>query len=199
MKIKERRSCLNCRRSEARFAALEATVARLQEQLAAARKDSATSSKTLPFDVVKSPKPPPPDGEARHKIGGQPEHPKHERDRFPRHQQRVFRSSYRPLSPVRPWVGTYPFQGVARLLRDADRDLATGLTISDFCRKDGIAETTYYRWRQRSELGQVDADRRCRELELQVDCLKRLVAELLLDNKWPGSGVKRRTGQRMIV
>ena len=35
--------------------------------------------------------------------------------------------------------------------------------------------------------------------ELQVDCLKRLVAELLLDNKWPGSGVKRRTGQRMIV
>jgi ribosomal protein RSM22 (predicted rRNA methylase) len=30
---------------------------------------------------------------------------------------------------------------VARLLREADRDLAKGLTISDFCRKQGIAET----------------------------------------------------------
>src|SRR3984957_4848631 len=70
---------------------------------------------------------------------------------------------------------------VARLLREADRDLAKGLTISDFCRKQGIAETTYYRWRQRHNPGQVDNDRRCRELELEVDRLKRLVAELLLD------------------
>jgi hypothetical protein len=55
---------------------------------------------------------------------------------------------------------------VARLLREADRDLAKELTISDFCRKQGIAETTYYRWRQRHDPGQVDNDRRCRELEL---------------------------------
>lgn len=40
---------------------------------------------------------------------------------------------------------------VARLLRDADRDLAKGLTISDFCRKVGVAQTTYYRWRQRND------------------------------------------------
>ena len=40
---------------------------------------------------------------------------------------------------------------VAPLLREADRDLAKGLTISDFCRKQGIAETTYYRWRQRHD------------------------------------------------
>jgi putative transposase len=70
---------------------------------------------------------------------------------------------------------------VARLLREADRDLAKGLTISDICRKQGIAATTYYRWRQRHAPGQVDNDRRCRELELEVDRLKRLVAELLLD------------------
>ena len=70
---------------------------------------------------------------------------------------------------------------VARLLREADRDLAKGLTVSDICCKQGIAETTYYRWRQRHDPGQVDNDRRCRELEVEVDRLKRLVAELLLD------------------
>src|SRR3954454_7190538 len=89
MKPKARKSCPNCRRlqtlleaQEARLKALEATVARLQEQLAAARKNSATSSKPPSSDIVKPPKPPP-DGEAQRKIGGQPGHPKHERDPFP--------------------------------------------------------------------------------------------------------------------
>ncbi len=72
---------------------------------------------------------------------------------------------------------------VTRLLREADRDLAKGLTVSDICRKIGIAETTYYRWRQRHDPEQVDADRRCRELELEVERLKKLVAELLVDKQ----------------
>src|SRR5262249_51679539 len=72
---------------------------------------------------------------------------------------------------------------VARLLRDVDRDLAKGLTVSDACRKIGIAETTYYRWRQRHDPATVDAHRRCRELEAEVERLKRLVAELMLDKQ----------------
>jgi putative transposase len=72
---------------------------------------------------------------------------------------------------------------VARLLREVERDLAKGLTISDICRKVGIAETTYYRWRQRHNPAVVDTDRRCRELELEIERLKRLVAELLLDKQ----------------
>jgi transposase len=67
----------------AQLAALEATVARLREELAAARKDSATSSKPPSSDIVKPPKPPPPEGQDRRSIGGQPGHPKHERDAFP--------------------------------------------------------------------------------------------------------------------
>ena len=66
-----------------RLAALEAMVAKLQEQLAAARKNSATSSKPPSSDIVKPPKPPLPDGQTQRKIGGQPGHPKHERDPFP--------------------------------------------------------------------------------------------------------------------
>ena len=72
---------------------------------------------------------------------------------------------------------------VARLLREIDRDLAKGLTISDVCRKISIAETTYYHWRQRHDPAQVNADRRCRELEGEVERLKRLVAELMLDKQ----------------
>jgi transposase len=83
MGAKAQKSCPNCRRLEARLAALEATVARLREQLAAAQKDSATSSKPPSSDIVKPPKPPPPEGQARRTIGGQPGHPMHEREPFP--------------------------------------------------------------------------------------------------------------------
>jgi len=72
---------------------------------------------------------------------------------------------------------------VARLLREADRDLAKGLTVADVCRKLGVAEATYYRWRAQHDPTVVDADRRCRELEREVERLKRLVAELMLDKQ----------------
>jgi putative transposase len=41
----------------------------------------------------------------------------------------------------------------------------------------------YYRWRQKRDPDKPDSDRRCRELELEVDRLKKLVAELLLDKQ----------------
>ena len=72
---------------------------------------------------------------------------------------------------------------VARLLREVERDLAKGLTVSDVCRKIGVAETTYYRWRQRHDPAKHDADRRCCELESEVERLKRIVAELMLDRQ----------------
>ena len=81
---------------------------------------------------------------------------------------------------------------VARLLRDVGRDLAKGLTVSDACRKIGIAETTYYRWRQRHDPATVDADRRCRELQSEVERLKRLVAELMLDKQMLQDIAKKR-------
>jgi putative transposase len=72
---------------------------------------------------------------------------------------------------------------IALLLKEADRDLAKGLTVSDICRKHGIGQSTYYRWREKRDPEKVDADRRCRELEIEVDRLKKLVAELLLDKQ----------------
>src|SRR5207244_9882441 len=72
---------------------------------------------------------------------------------------------------------------ILRLLREADRDLAKGLTVADVCRKLGIAENSYYRWRQQHDPAQVDHARRVRELEAEVERLKLLVAELLLDKR----------------
>src|SRR5262245_57267798 len=84
--------CANCQRLQAYADALQtqleasrAEATTLREQLAAAHKDSSTSSKPPSSDLVK-PKPPPlPDGAPR-TIGGQPGHPKHERLPFPPEQ-----------------------------------------------------------------------------------------------------------------
>lgn len=82
--------CASCQRLQAQLEQqrvlleqLQATVARLQEQLAAARKDSSTSSKPPSSDIVKPPPPAPPPGQDRRQRGAQPGHPKHERALFP--------------------------------------------------------------------------------------------------------------------
>jgi putative transposase len=72
---------------------------------------------------------------------------------------------------------------IAHFLKEAERDLAKGLTVSDVCLKHGISQSMYYRWRQKGDPETQDSDRRCRELEVEVDRLKRLVAELLLDKQ----------------
>jgi putative transposase len=72
---------------------------------------------------------------------------------------------------------------IQRLLREADRDLAKGLTVVDVCRKLGVSENFYYRWRQRLDPAKVDDSRRIRELESDNERLKLLVAELLLDKR----------------
>jgi transposase len=82
--------CANCARLQAqgdalqaRLDALVAQVTHLQEQLAAARKDSSTSSKPPSSDIVKPPKTPAPSDGAARARGGQPGHAKHERAAFP--------------------------------------------------------------------------------------------------------------------
>jgi transposase len=88
-------SCANCQSLQARvtslegqLAALQAEMAALREQLAAAKKDSSTSSKPPSSDIVK-PKPATPPADAKRTIGGQPGHPKHQREPFPPDQVTV--------------------------------------------------------------------------------------------------------------
>jgi putative transposase len=72
---------------------------------------------------------------------------------------------------------------IQRLLAEADRDLARGLSVADVCRKMGISEATYHRWRQRFSVPRVDETRRLKQLESEIARLKELVAELLLDKR----------------
>jgi transposase len=69
--------------------ALRGEVATLREQLAAARKNSSTSSKPPSSDIVK-PKPPGATDGSKRSIGGQPGHPKHDRELFPPEQVTLF-------------------------------------------------------------------------------------------------------------
>ena len=68
-------------------------------------------------------------------------------------------------------------------LRQAEADLATGLSIGQVCQKLGISEQTYHRWQTRYGGLKTNDAKRLRELEAENVRLKRLVAELLLDNQ----------------
>ena len=72
---------------------------------------------------------------------------------------------------------------IERLLREVERDRARGLTLGDCCRKFGISYNTLHRWRERFDPAQVDEARRVRELETEVERLRRLVADLMLDKQ----------------
>src|SRR5450755_1279853 len=114
MKSQENSTCGQCRIRDAKIAALEEKVAhleelvtRLEQKLASSKKNSSTSSKPPSSDIVK-PKPPLPDGEKR-SIGGQPGHPKHEREPFPPEQVTSFHEH--PLDACPDCGGTLRLNG----------------------------------------------------------------------------------------
>lgn len=82
--------CAGCVRLQQELRELHAKVIRLEEQLAAALKNSTTSSKPPSSDIVKPPRgEPEPDAKPR-TPGGQPGHPKHERTAFAPEQIQAF-------------------------------------------------------------------------------------------------------------
>ena len=74
---------------------------------------------------------------------------------------------------------------IIRKLREAEIELGRGLTTPQMCRKIGISEQTYYRWRKRYGGMQVSQAKRLKELEQENARLKKLLAESLLDKEIP--------------
>ena len=60
--------------------------------------------------------------------------------------------------------------------------IAQGKTVKDCCRELGIGEQTYYRWRTKYGGLQTGEAKRLKELEQENARLKKLVADLSVDN-----------------
>jgi putative transposase len=67
---------------------------------------------------------------------------------------------------------------IVSILKQAD----AGMAVKDLCRQAGISQATYYQWK--SKYGGMDASdlKRVKELEAENARLKRLYADLALEN-----------------
>jgi transposase-like protein len=80
-----------------------------------------------------------------------------------------------------PKKGFKPEQ-IINKLREAEILLSQGATVGEICRRIGVTDVTYYRWRKEYGGMRVDQARRMKDLEQQNSRLKKLVADLSLDN-----------------
>jgi transposase-like protein len=67
-------------------------------------------------------------------------------------------------------------------LREAEVLLSKGLPVEKVSRELGVTEQTYYRWRKEYGGMKVEQAKRLKELEKENAQLKKLVADLSLDN-----------------
>ncbi len=67
-------------------------------------------------------------------------------------------------------------------LREAEVLLAKGTKMAQVCRKLEVTEQTYYRWRKEYGGVRTDQVKRLKELEKENGRLKKVVADLALDN-----------------
>ena len=76
----------------------------------------------------------------------------------------------------------YQPEQVVNLLQQIEVAIANGKTTALACKEAGIVEQTYFRWRKEYGGLQVDQAKRLKELEQENSKLRRLVANLSLDN-----------------
>jgi putative transposase len=67
---------------------------------------------------------------------------------------------------------------IVAILNEAD----AGVTIKDICRKHGISPSTYHKWKPKYGGLSVPELRRIKELEAENSKLKRMYADLSLEN-----------------
>ncbi len=77
---------------------------------------------------------------------------------------------------------TFTAEQVIGKLREAEILLSQGSTVAEASRKLGVTDHTYYRWRREYGGMRVEQARRLKELEEENIRLKRLVADVSLDN-----------------
>ena len=77
---------------------------------------------------------------------------------------------------------TYTAEQIINKLREVEVLLSQGSSVGEASKKIGVTEQTYYRWRREYGGMRVEQARRLKELEKENSQLKKLVADLSLDN-----------------
>ena len=62
------------------------------------------------------------------------------------------------------------------------KEQEAGLKVSDLCRKHGISDATFYKWKTRYGGLEISEAKRLKTLEDENSRLKRLLADTMLDN-----------------
>jgi len=77
----------------------------------------------------------------------------------------------------------YSAEQIVAMLRQADVELGKGLRVPEACQQLGISEQAYYRWRQKYGGMAPEVAKQLKALEKENVRLKKLVADLSLDNQ----------------
>lgn len=67
-------------------------------------------------------------------------------------------------------------------LREAEVLMSKGASLAEACKKIGVTDVTFYRWRKLYGGMQVSEAKRLKEVEKENSRLRKLVADLSLDN-----------------
>ena len=77
----------------------------------------------------------------------------------------------------------YSADQIVAMLHQADVGLGKGQRVPEVCKQLGISEQTYYRWRQKYGGMAPEVAKQLKVLERENGQLKKLVADLSLDNQ----------------
>ncbi len=76
----------------------------------------------------------------------------------------------------------YTPEQIINKLREAEIHINQGISIAEASRKIGVTQQTYYRWRKEYGGLRIEQAKRLKSLEKENTRLKKLVADLSLDN-----------------
>ncbi len=76
----------------------------------------------------------------------------------------------------------YTAEQIINRLREAEVLISQGATTAEASRRIGVTDQTYYRWRREYGGMRIEQARRLKEVEKENTRLKKLVADLSLDN-----------------
>ena len=95
----------------------------------------------------------------------------------------------------------YTPEQIIEKLREAEVWLSKGESVGKMSRNIGVSEQTYYRWRNEYGGMRIDQAKRLKEIEKENSRLRKLVADLSLDNAIlkEANGIKYFRGQSSHV